>query len=294
MTPPLSKQSRNTALLVCFLCLVLCVIPHLYLYYINKNSKPTRISFLKIGNLNKLSLDINKKTNYPVLRDNFRKYNTPKQKFIPHEYSIEDWMELGLTRKQSTILKKFLKYPLRKIETLQKIYILPKSFIETIKDSILLVKDIKEIKNERLYPFFEKKSKVELVNLNEATIEQLEELKGIGFYLASKVVSYRNKLGGFVNLEQLKEIKQLDSSLINVLTKQIFLKEHVNLKLNINKISSDSLRKHPYISWNLANSIVKLRQKKGEFTSLEQLKESYLMSEDVYIKIVPYLKLKDD
>jgi competence protein ComEA len=46
-----------------------------------------------------------------------------------------------------------------------------------------------------------------VVNLNTATVAQLQELPGIGARTAERIVEYREKNGGFKKIEQLMNVK---------------------------------------------------------------------------------------
>ena len=46
-----------------------------------------------------------------------------------------------------------------------------------------------------------------LVNINTATIEQLDTLPGVGEATANKILNYREENGGFKNIEDLKNVK---------------------------------------------------------------------------------------
>ena len=63
------------------------------------------------------------------------------------------------------------------------------------------------------------------------------------------------------------------------------------LKLELNKVTIDDLKKHPYIRWNIANSIIKIRDQKGTFKNIEEIKESVLINEELFEKLKPYLSL---
>ncbi len=57
----------------------------------------------------------------------------------------------------------------------------------------------KELKNE--------KKLTEIINLNSATAAQLMKLPGIGEKTAANIIEYRNKIGGFKNIDDLLNVK---------------------------------------------------------------------------------------
>ena len=61
--------------------------------------------------------------------------------------------------------------------------------------------------------------------------------------------------------------------------------------LKINQIEIDDLKNHPYLDWNQANSIIKMRNQKGAYQKIDEIKESVLITEECFEKIKPYLSL---
>ena len=57
----------------------------------------------------------------------------------------------------------------------------------------------------------EKAAQRALLDLNRANATQLEALPGIGFVLAQRVIAYRNSVGGFRNVEELRHVKGVGS-----------------------------------------------------------------------------------
>lgn len=107
-----------------------------------------------------------------------------------------------------------------------------------------------------------------LVDLNKADTTELKKIPGIGSSLARNIITYRKKLGGFYQKEQLKEIKQLPLA-----THKWFTIEDTPslLKINLNKASIERMVSHPYLNFYQAKVIVEYRKKKGPIKSLSQL-----------------------
>ena len=47
------------------------------------------------------------------------------------------------------------------------------------------------------------------ININTATEEELESLKGIGPATAKNIISYREEYGGFSSIEEIKNVKRI-------------------------------------------------------------------------------------
>ena len=130
-----------------------------------------------------------------------------------------------------------------------------------------------------------------VLNINLSDTSQWKQLKGIGSKRASQVVKYRNLLGGFNNLEQLKEVYSISDSLYDSFSKFLEIRDSSINQININTCSTDQLKKHPYIKWNIANSIVSYRKQHGLYKSLDELLKIHIISDELYIKIVSYLTI---
>ena len=115
---------------------------------------------------------------------------------------------------------------------------------------------------------YEKVEKYEIgtvVDLNKADTTELKKIPGIGSAIARMIVNYRSQLGGFYEVDQLRDI-HLDAS---QLQSWFSIDEADIHKLAVNKSSADHLRRHPYINFYQAKAIVEHRRKHGPLTSLQ-------------------------
>ena len=103
--------------------------------------------------------------------------------------------------------------------------------------------------------------------VNTADTTALKRVPGIGSYYARRIVAYREKLGGFSSVQQLREIEGMPDEAIPYLT----VDPKAIRKLHINKLTLSQLRKHPYLNYYQARDIVDYRRLQGPITSLSQL-----------------------
>lgn len=115
---------------------------------------------------------------------------------------------------------------------------------------------------------------VSKIDLNQANYEQLVALKGIGAYYANLLIAERDKLNGFVHINQLNYIKGLRLETVALLKQQTFVKATKSIsKINVNTASKEELATIPYMTTYLAREIVVLRSKQNEPLKLEDLEK---------------------
>lgn len=222
-------------------------------------------------------------------RENYRfhygkdesRYLPPPEKFNPNDYSVEQWMALGLSEKQARVMEK---WRMKSNEDLRKSFVMNDELYALIKDSTFYDKQ------EKFSGHFEEKPLLaRKIDLNTASEEELMEIKGVGAYFAKQIIKRREWLGGFYSLNQLKEIKYVDDEKLETWKMQSYLDIQSLKKININAASVEEFKAHPYVSWNLANSLVKLRSQIGTYSKVEDVKKSALMTDEIYEKLKNYL-----
>lgn len=132
-----------------------------------------------------------------------------------------------------------------------------------------------------------------IIEINTADTSEFKTLKGIGIYYAKKIVNFRNKLGGFYSVDQLKEVYGIDQELISNNLGRFKVDDSKVVKLNINQLSDKELKKHPYISWQVANSIYFYRLNHGEYKSIEEITKSDVVTPELYEKLKHYITVTE-
>ena len=145
----------------------------------------------------------------------------------------------------------------------------------------------KEPTHERdtLRHYQEKLAQGQTIDLNAADTTLYKKVPGIGSYYARKINEYRNKLGGFVSIDQLDEIADFPQG-----AKAYFsLNETSPAKMRINQLSLNELRRHPYISYAQARAIVDYRRLYGAIHSLQELSLLPEFSAGAIARLEPYI-----
>jgi DNA uptake protein ComE-like DNA-binding protein len=128
-------------------------------------------------------------------------------------------------------------------------------------------------------------------DINSSDTSAWRTLPGIGSYRAKRIVRFREALGGFYAIDQVATTRGLPDSTFQAI--RSFLKaSQVFRPLSINSATYEELKKHPYISRNLANSIVRNREKAGRFNGPEDLRRLRLIKEEELPRLLPYFSFE--
>lgn len=192
------------------------------------------------------------------------------------------------------VIKSFSKYrnagaKFYKKEDLKKLYGLKPNLYERMAPYIKIEEtDPKDNTSKKDY----KKTETEraLVDLNTADSLTLLKVRGIGPYLSSKIIKYRNALGGYVSIDQLYEIFNIKPEQVDAIKPFVFVNSSSIKRLNVNTADYLQLNWHPYISSKEANAIITYRKQHGLYKSRLDLEKVILLSKEMLDKIEPYLE----
>ena len=125
----------------------------------------------------------------------------------------------------------------------------------------------------------------EHIILNTADTTQLQRVPGIGSYYSKVIMRYGERLGGYVSIDQLDEIEDFPQE-----TKKYFIIDSPSpRRLNLNTMSLNELKRHPYINYYQAKAIIDYRRINGQIRSLQQLSTSPDFTEETIKRLLPYV-----
>ena len=214
--------------------------------------------------------------------------------FDPNTLSSDGWKKLGIRDKTINTIQNFITKggKFRQPEDIKKIWGLHEEEVQRlipfirIAENVFITEPVKQITTSNKYP---QKKSMEMTDINLADTNTWMRLPGIGTKLSSRIINFRDKLGGFYSIEQVAETFGLPDSVFQKIRPALVLHDK-NLKLiNINTASIDELKQHPYIRYNLANLIVQYRTQHGNFKSISEIRQIMLIDDELYKKLSPYL-----
>lgn len=139
--------------------------------------------------------------------------------------------------------------------------------------------------------FFQPKKRFDgVIELNTADTSALTKVKGIGPAFSNRIVKFRNYLGGYYSVEQLREVYGMTDELYNSIKKHFEVDKSKIRKFSVNADSFSYKFRHPYLDRDNVKAILKIKKNnKGEKISNDQLKELLQLPEEKWTKLSNYL-----
>lgn len=227
--------------------------------------------------------------------------------FDPNELDKNGWERLGINPKTIATIFRYRNKGgrFRKPEDLRKIWGLLPSDADRIVPFVLFSVTNSMQDHQSVFP--SKKQKI--IEVNTASVSDWESLPGIGPVLANRILKYKEKLGGFVSIDQVAKTYGIADSVFTTIRPYLTIQpseinsssnsaiepdNRYNKKDTIQNVNTASVTQliQSGIEEGLAKAIVLYRKQYGKFTQLADLKQIVLINETVYQQII--LKLKVD
>jgi DNA uptake protein ComE-like DNA-binding protein len=206
------------------------------------------------------------------------------KKFDPNTSTAEEMLLLGFKQFQVSNIEKYRRKGGRfyKPEDLLKVYGVDTNFYLALCENIQI--------EESIFPSIVETPNDNLrVELNAADSLTLIRLKGIGPVFASRIIKYRNLLGGFHSADQLLEVYGFPEKTFYEL-KEHFIVDTLSIEqVRINFAEYVELIRHPYIEKEHVEAVLVFRNKNGPFLTEEQLLTEGLIDSAAYMRVKPYI-----
>jgi len=213
--------------------------------------------------------------------------------FDPNELDEKGWVSLGLSPKTAGTIRKYVAKGgrFKSPEDLYKIWGMPASLADSLKPYVRIRGDNRQSKQDHGLTTRQQQAPIDI---NRADSAAWESLPGIGPSLARRVVAFREKLGGFYQVDQVGETFGLPDSVFRLIRPRLVLKEGAPVKqIDLNAASETDLKNHPYIRYRLAKAIAAYRQQHGPFRSVSDITQVQVVTDSLYRKLQPYLLVQE-
>ena len=205
--------------------------------------------------------------------------------FDPNTATSNDLQRLGLSSRQSKAILAYVSKggKFRTKEDFKKMKVITSELYAALQPYISIAPKEKPVENAVIA------AAPALIDVNTADSLSLISIDGIGPVFASRIMKFRKALGGFTGKEQLKEVRGMTDEAYNFISQKITIDASAVKKININTCTVEDLKKHPYITYNIARALVNYRAMHGNYRKIEDIRASDLVNDELYRKIAPYL-----
>ena len=300
------KKRAHRHLAVLFSIIVLIITPFLFPLFIR--SKPTDASAFKkeidmlvikqADSSNKFYTKKADEENYQSFREPGDKSYSKQHKgelfnFDPNTLDEAGWKQLGVRDKTINTIQNYITKggKFYKPEDIRKIWGLHEDQVKRLLPYVQIQDNYPQKKSFETKTFEKSKYITTIIAINTADTALLIELPGIGSKLSQRIINFRDRLGGFYKVEQIGETYGLPDSTFQKIKGRFSISNSSLHQININTASIDEMKGHPYLRYAIANAIVQYRLQHGNYAVVDDLKKIMIITEEVFNKAVPYLKV---
>lgn len=298
----LSERERKGYMLLLMLILLILLAPWAYRHFIRPpaTAKPSLQlidSLAQSRVTNETSWP--KRTSYAYDKTYPNRYAEKEQGslfyFNPNQLPEERWLALGFSEKQIQVIKKYEKKGgrFRNKADLAKIYVISDAQFQRISPYLLFDSSAVKRPTGRVagdVASSTTKSNTLLIDLNRADTTTLKRLHGIGSAFSKRIIAYRERLGGYYSLDQLKDVYGLPPELLSAIRHQLYVDGAFPLhKISFTTATAADLMRHPYINQKTATLLIRYRDQHAPIKGIADLENIFALPEGFLRKIEPYL-----
>lgn len=239
-------------------------------YFPNKNIDLDKVEIKELDQAH-LQLEPNKQVQKAPFESN-KKSLKISNKINPNSLLLDDWVDIGIPE---NIAERICKYTskggkFKSKNDLLKIYGFKTEWFKQIEPYLEIENIESNYKNEHKTEF-QKVKTIQVFDINTAESTELQSLKGIGQVLANRIIKYRNKLGGFVSMNQLSEVYGLAPEVI-IQNQGRFMVNNLNFKkINLYAADFKQLSNHPYFGYKNTKIWIAYRNQHADLKSIDEL-----------------------
>lgn len=284
-----NKQQRNGLILLSIISLILFLVRIIYPSFIT----PDKIEIKNLP-LIEQTLDSSYQLSQDRFSGNVTKENTALNLFAfdPNTITNQQLQQLGFNKKSAQTFLKFRDrgFVFKEKIDLKKVYGISDNFYSKLEPYIIIenknsAANLNSNKSESNVTASANKNQTK-VELNTADSLALLDINGIGPAFAKRILKYRSLLGGFVSVEQLKEVYGFTDEMFEKIKPNVTANAELIKKINLNKDDFRTVNKHPYLSYELTKTLFDWRRK--TVITATNLKD-IINDDQAYNKLMPYI-----
>lgn len=130
------------------------------------------------------------------------------------------------------------------------------------------------------------------IELNTADTTELVKLKGIGPVFASRIIKYRNLLGGYHHRKQLLEVYGFSEEMYRSVESFVTIDTTKIEQIRINYAGFSEMVRHPYFNKSNVSAILNEKDKKGPIRNLYELERLEAIDREFIEKVKPYVSCR--
>ncbi|NCI45532.1 ComEA family DNA-binding protein [Sediminibacterium soli] len=209
--------------------------------------------------------------------------------FDPNTLEEQGWRKLGIPARTVQILLRYREKGgrFRQPEDLQKIWGMRRQDAERLQPYVRIADRPQQQADKRPAATpAAPAAKLSPIDINTATEAAWKVLPGIGDVLASRITRFRERIGGFSSVEQVRKTYGISDSLFTLISPHLLFNPSSMPAVNINTASAYELRIKFGLPYAIANALVRYREAHGIFQSLNEIPGLVPMPDSIAQKLI--------